>query len=433
MANIAQNLSKILTARYGHEVRQSIHDSIRDCYQAMSGRFLTVPRGPYNAETEYELMDLVTDDGKIYLYINDTPSAGINLVNTEYWASLYLSADPSIRGGDIMPGTIESTRFSSVLQQNVVKNVVTEYYSSTSTDNPTGGSWSINAPEWEPGRYVWSRIKIITISDDVMYSPSSAGVNISGAAGKEIQDVKTQYYFSTSDISPTGGNWSDDYIPSIPEPFYVWSRFIFTFTDTSITETSAMLVRGIPGVQGPSGGTGLRGYTGSRGYSGSVGPIGLTGSTGAQGLTGYAGSQGIKGDTGYTGSRGNTGLLGYTGSHGLQGGTGYTGSFGPIGYTGSQGVGYTGSQGPQGVQGEVGPAGLQGYQGIEGPIGEAGRGIASQIAEYALHTSGITPPASGWSNTPAAEQGKFLWTRITATYTDESTFVYYAIAYQGMD
>ena len=33
MSNIEQNLQKILTSRYGKDVRQSIHDSIHDCYE----------------------------------------------------------------------------------------------------------------------------------------------------------------------------------------------------------------------------------------------------------------------------------------------------------------------------------------------------------------------------------------------------------------
>ena len=33
MSNIEQNLQKILASRYGKDVRQSIHDSIHDCYE----------------------------------------------------------------------------------------------------------------------------------------------------------------------------------------------------------------------------------------------------------------------------------------------------------------------------------------------------------------------------------------------------------------
>lgn len=33
MSNIEQNLQKILSSRYGKDVRQSIHDSIHDCYE----------------------------------------------------------------------------------------------------------------------------------------------------------------------------------------------------------------------------------------------------------------------------------------------------------------------------------------------------------------------------------------------------------------
>ena len=33
MSNIEQNLQKILSSRYGKDVRQSIHDGIHDCYE----------------------------------------------------------------------------------------------------------------------------------------------------------------------------------------------------------------------------------------------------------------------------------------------------------------------------------------------------------------------------------------------------------------
>ena len=32
-SNIMQNLAKILSSRYGKDVRQAIHDSIHDCYE----------------------------------------------------------------------------------------------------------------------------------------------------------------------------------------------------------------------------------------------------------------------------------------------------------------------------------------------------------------------------------------------------------------
>lgn len=80
MSNIEQNLQKILTSRYGKDVRQSIHDSIHDCYEdGKAGAVDLVAREQIanlvanNNPTEgnSELIDIrVGADGKTY------PSAG---------------------------------------------------------------------------------------------------------------------------------------------------------------------------------------------------------------------------------------------------------------------------------------------------------------------------------------------------------------------
>lgn len=46
------------------------------------------PKGIYNSETQYEKLDLVTNGAASYLYINDIPSTGTALNNTEYWMCL---------------------------------------------------------------------------------------------------------------------------------------------------------------------------------------------------------------------------------------------------------------------------------------------------------------------------------------------------------
>lgn len=76
MSNIEQNLQKILTSRYGKDVRQSIHDSIHDCYEdGKAGAVDLVAREQIanlvanNNPTEgnSELLDIrVGADGKTY-------------------------------------------------------------------------------------------------------------------------------------------------------------------------------------------------------------------------------------------------------------------------------------------------------------------------------------------------------------------------------
>ena len=47
---------------------------------------------------------------------------------------------------------------------------VTEYYLSTSSTEPTGGTWSEQMPEWESGKYIWKRNRITWSDGTVTYT-----------------------------------------------------------------------------------------------------------------------------------------------------------------------------------------------------------------------------------------------------------------------
>lgn len=47
---------------------------------------------------------------------------------------------------------------------------VTEYYLSTSSTEPTGGTWSEQMPEWESGKYIWKRNRITWSDGSVTYT-----------------------------------------------------------------------------------------------------------------------------------------------------------------------------------------------------------------------------------------------------------------------
>lgn len=77
MSNIEQNLAKILSSRYGRDVRQSIHDSIHDCYEdGKAGAVDLIAREqianlvanvPSGGTKDSELVDIrVGVDGKTY-------------------------------------------------------------------------------------------------------------------------------------------------------------------------------------------------------------------------------------------------------------------------------------------------------------------------------------------------------------------------------
>lgn len=80
----------------------------------------------------------------------------------------------------------------------------------------------------------------------------------------------------------------------------------------------------------------------------------------------------------------------------------------------------------------VAKMGKDGAKGNDGIAGKDGVGIKDTIIEYAVSTSGMTKPTSGWSTSiPTVPQGQYLWTRTNWTYTDNTTEQGFTVARQG--
>lgn len=79
-----------------------------------------------------------------------------------------------------------------------------------------------------------------------------------------------------------------------------------------------------------------------------------------------------------------------------------------------------------------GSDGKDGANGLPGPKGDSVT-VTSTSIQYAISTSGTSTPTQ-WSNSMLApEQGKFLWTRTTVTFSDGKSAVSYSIAFSGSD
>lgn len=61
------------------------------------GKVAVVPKGEYDAETQYEVLDAVSYQGSSYLAIED--SLGIVPTNPEYWMILSQKGDPAMING----------------------------------------------------------------------------------------------------------------------------------------------------------------------------------------------------------------------------------------------------------------------------------------------------------------------------------------------
>lgn len=65
---------------------------------------------------------------------------------------------------------------------------------------------------------------------------------------------------------------------------------------------------------------------------------------------------------------------------------------------------------------------IQGAAGQKGDAGDAGKGVKAMKAQYYLSTSKTTCSGGSWSDTPPTwSSGKYLWTRVHTTYTDNTT------------
>ena len=89
------------------------------------------------------------------------------------------------------------------------------------------------------------------------------------------------------------------------------------------------------------------------------------------------------------------------------------------------------SVGKMGANGATGPAGKPGADGVDG---EDGDGIVSISTTYQIGSSATTAPTGSWSSTiPAAQKGKYLWTRTITTYKKSEPTTAYSVSYYGTD
>ncbi|MCT0504251.1 serine/threonine protein phosphatase, partial [Lactococcus cremoris] len=78
--------------------------------------------------------------------------------------------------------------------------------------------------------------------------------------------------------------------------------------------------------------------------------------------------------------------------------------------------------------------GKDGATGKDGIAGKDGVGIKTTVITYAISTSGMTAPTSGWtSSVPSLVKGQYLWTKTVWTYTDNSIETGYSVTYIAKD
>lgn len=254
-----------------------------------------VPKGEYNALTNYSVGDMVAYNSSSYvMYLN--AASGTLPTNTTYWQQV---------GSTGIDGQTGATG-------------PTGPQGSTGPTGPTGADSSVPGPTGPQGP-----------------------IGNTGPTGPQgIQGIKGD----TGSTGPQG-------IKGVQGPTGATGANSTVAGPTGSTGPTGP--QGIQGIQGVKGDTGPTGATGPIGANGATGPTGPTGADSTiPGPTGPTGSQGVKGDTGAVGATGANGAIGPTGPQGVAGSVGATGATGP---TGPQGD--AGEQGATGATGPTGPTG----------------------------------------------------------------------------
>ena len=316
-----------------------------------------------------------------------------------------------------------ATAWSPAPEDNI-QSLDVEYYLSTSTDSPTGGSWSVTAPEWEDGKYMWSRQKITYGNGTVVYSNQTCIAGATGQNGytvlltnesESIAATTTAAIattFSTNVLGFKGAiakNTTVGTISNLPTGISASinnngstnTSITFTVTNQLTTKNGTIIIPvTIDGIS----------FNKILSYS-----LSMTGAKGDSITISTKSIQYCLNDNGVTiPTSGWENNIPNPLTKGKYLWTKTYVKYSDNTETTSYSVSYVATD------------------------GNAGRGIISTEVKYVADTQGVNPPNEGasWSNNPPSgdTKGKYIWTRTRITYTDgQNPTTSYSVAYKGTD
>lgn len=197
----------------------------------ITGEAFRVPlfKGTWQKGEKYAYYDEVTHNGSSWICVNEKGTSTEPADGNADWLK-YAAKGESGKG-------IKSTDVEYAIS---VSNVIA----------PVDG-WQTTSPEWEAGKYIWSRTKIVYSDGEVKYTQAACISGGQGADGKGIKSITEEYYLSSSSATTTGGKWQTT-SPAWKNGWYIWTRTRIVFTDGTTTTTNAICVTGSKGADGTS-------------------------------------------------------------------------------------------------------------------------------------------------------------------------------------
>ena len=197
----------------------------------ITGEAFRVPlfKGTWKKGEKYAYYDEVTHNGRSWICVNEKGTSTEPADGNADWLK-YAAKGESGKG-------IKSTDVEYAIS---VSNVIA----------PVDG-WQTTSPEWEAGKYIWSRTKIVYSDGEVKYTQAACISGGQGADGKGIKSITEEYYLSSSSATTTGGEWQTT-SPAWKNGWYIWTRTRIVFTDGTFTVTNAICVTGSKGADGTS-------------------------------------------------------------------------------------------------------------------------------------------------------------------------------------
>lgn len=282
----------------------------------------------------------------------------------------------------------------------------------------TGLGWTQDMSSLElsaSNKYLWNaEVTHYTISGYIKTSPHI--ITTFAETGKGIQDVEDKFALNNDPENPPAKGsavWGDRPITPTAQNKYLWKYEIIHYTTGDSKETTPTVISmySAPGEEGAPGLSAAAVFLYQRATSASsitkpTGTLTYTFATGT--LSGQLGDwkQSIPA------SNGNPCFV-------IQAtaiGTGETDTISPSEWS------------------SITELVSDGKNGTDGKDGEAGIGIKTTTIEYAVSDNGVQFPQSGWqADIPEVGQGKFLWTRTTIEYTNNTSSVSYSVSKNGVN